>query len=470
MADDTTTSYDTGTDPNAEPDEEEDQEEGEGEEPSAPPASGNLADAVSRGRAAMQAPEDEGDEEEEEASEVPAPQAKASSTPPVPAGATAPLATSVQSAAAAAKMEGAPTPSPAVVDPDAAAKGEKALDYIAVGEKKVKDDPKAIRETMAPKFDDLNKLAQMYQAERVKGEQSLQLQEVAEKIGHALGELGAGYQGMKAGVDAVSGLKFDKTDWSKRYDTLLAGLRTNLEDIRSRRSELGEETRAEQGIAERGAERVMTETGERKRAEERTAAEKSLEQAKLSAQATQGALQRQATAENVQARIAGSKEIEGVRAGAAQQKQATAAADKEQKEASTAIGGYQAALRTIATADTPKEKQLAVAELQKLEPTVERFLGPDVVQKAKQTYQGKGWLHGDFSSESERADAAADILNKATPKFKYGPNAPTTAPTPKAVSPADQQGDDPVVANYAKTHGISYQEALNVKKNRVGGQ
>jgi hypothetical protein len=69
--------------------------------------------------------------------------------------------------------------------------------------------------------------------------------EVAEKVGQALTQLGAGYYGLKSGVD-MSGLKFAQTDWEKRYDRLLDELRTGIGDV--------EESRKAE---ERGTERVQ---------------------------------------------------------------------------------------------------------------------------------------------------------------------------------------------------------------------
>ena len=52
--------------------------------------------------------------------------------------------------------------------------------------------------------------------------------EVAERIGHALSQFFAAKQGLRTGVDAMSGLKFDKVDWARKQDQLLNDLKMEL--------------------------------------------------------------------------------------------------------------------------------------------------------------------------------------------------------------------------------------------------
>jgi hypothetical protein len=58
--------------------------------------------------------------------------------------------------------------------------------------------------------------------------------ELAETIGQALIQLGAGYSGLKTGTD-MSGLKFNRSNWEKQYDQLLDELRTGLQDTEQSR-------------------------------------------------------------------------------------------------------------------------------------------------------------------------------------------------------------------------------------------
>ena len=68
---------------------------------------------------------------------------------------------------------------------------------------------------------------------------------VAETLGQALVQLGAGAYGLKHGVD-MSGLKFNKTDWSKNIDRAMDELENKQEKLAVERREV---------LGERGAER-----------------------------------------------------------------------------------------------------------------------------------------------------------------------------------------------------------------------
>lgn len=107
----------------------------------------------------------------------------------------------------------------------------------------------------------LDKLADQYRAEKEAGVSRTQWAEVAEKMGHALAQIGAGIQGQRSGIDTASGLKFDKTDWNERYNQLLGELKTNLADLQEQKG-LAERNRdatkrdieREEGIQQKTAE------------------------------------------------------------------------------------------------------------------------------------------------------------------------------------------------------------------------
>jgi hypothetical protein len=52
--------------------------------------------------------------------------------------------------------------------------------------------------------------------------------EVAEMVGHALSQFFAARQGLRTGVDATTGLKFNKVDWARKQDQLLGELKMEL--------------------------------------------------------------------------------------------------------------------------------------------------------------------------------------------------------------------------------------------------
>jgi hypothetical protein len=68
--------------------------------------------------------------------------------------------------------------------------------------------------------------------EAEKREAEIRNKELAETLGHALVQLGAGMQGLRSGVD-LSGIKFQKNDWQKEYDRSLRGLEEDRKLIQS---------------------------------------------------------------------------------------------------------------------------------------------------------------------------------------------------------------------------------------------
>ena len=90
-------------------------------------------------------------------------------------------------------------------------------------------------------------------------EGKLEQRELAEKFAHALTQLGAGMHGLKTGTD-MSGLQFDKTDWTKKLELQLGKFRDALDAVRdedrmaraegeSRRSSLVSQANVAAGMA-----------------------------------------------------------------------------------------------------------------------------------------------------------------------------------------------------------------------------
>lgn len=66
--------------------------------------------------------------------------------------------------------------------------------------------------------------------------------QVAERIGHALAQFGAGLHGERTGVD-MSGLKFNKIDWERRLDRIQAGLSSDLNRMETKAGRLDSDER-----------------------------------------------------------------------------------------------------------------------------------------------------------------------------------------------------------------------------------
>lgn len=75
-------------------------------------------------------------------------------------------------------------------------------------------------------------LTQLYNDRKGK----LEWGEVAETLGHALSRLAAGMYGMRTGYD-LSGMKFDQTDWAKRYDQAFNEYKLSIDDAEKQSKE-----------------------------------------------------------------------------------------------------------------------------------------------------------------------------------------------------------------------------------------
>src|SRR5690606_13405525 len=75
----------------------------------------------------------------------------------------------------------------------------------------------------------------------------LEWAEVAETLGNAFVQLGAGLQGYKTGID-LSGVKFNKTNWEPKFDRVLAKLKQDTgvvqEEQKAARGEFADKTKA----------------------------------------------------------------------------------------------------------------------------------------------------------------------------------------------------------------------------------
>lgn len=217
----------------------------------------------------------------------------------------------------ASKPASAPPPTPAGKQAASAADtATKTADGPAAAtasiQDKLKRDTGAVRDDMQPKLTALDNLAKQYQDAYASGKKSAQWGEVAEKMGHALAEFGAGYQGMKSGLDMTTGLKFDKTDWSNRYKDLLDELKVNLNDIRTRAGEVKEEGRERVGSLEKGAD-VAARGAEEEAKESNLAA---IEKSKSAAETTRERERSAAEQKRTETLVAGKKDVAGTNAGA----------------------------------------------------------------------------------------------------------------------------------------------------------
>lgn len=121
---------------------------------------------------------------------------------------------------------------------------------LAEEEKRIADSKKDELDPFAGKLSELSEQLKIAEAKYEKDKDRTAWSEVAEKLGFAFAQIGAGLHGLNTGVD-VTGVKFNPTNWEARYDRSLAELKNSTGNI------------------QKGIEQVQGEKKDQKSAEER---------------------------------------------------------------------------------------------------------------------------------------------------------------------------------------------------------
>jgi hypothetical protein len=280
---------------------------------------------------------------------------------------------------------------------------------------KLKETRGGLKKDLEDQLEQMQTLETTYRTEAKEAKDSVARQELAEKMGHALAQFGAGLQGMKTGVDMTSGLKFDKTDWNKRYEAALDELKANLTDLREKRQEARLTSQEAMRQAESETERGMSlATQEQIRGEDRTerAKEKqdqlAFRKEDLAFRDKASQLQRdweqkkfgdtmefkrEALHWNEQQRDLDRQSKEKIEQFKASLKQSAVdkkLTDQDQANQDAASGSLLGAWAAVADAEGPKEKVLAEKRAMQLEsdPRVTKYLTPTAIQQARKTAQG----------------------------------------------------------------------------------
>lgn len=284
---------------------------------------------------------------------------------------------------------------------------------------KLKETRGGLKKDLEGQLDKMQTLETTYRTEAKEAKDSVARQELAEKMGHALAQLGAGMQGIKTGVDMTSGLKFDKTDWNKRYETALDELKANLTDLREKRQEARLTSQEAMRETEREAERSMgLATQEQIRGEDRTerAKEKkdqldaaaALRKEDIAFRGQESKLQRDWEQKKFGDTIEFKKEalhwneqqrnldretkekIEQFKASVKQSAVDKKLTEQDQANQDAASGSLLNAWAAVADAEGPKEKLLAEKRAMQLasDPRVTKYLTPTAIQQARKTAQG----------------------------------------------------------------------------------
>lgn len=254
--------------------------------------------------------------------------------------------------------------------------------------------------------------------------------EVGETLGHALAQLGAGMQGQRSGVDAVTGLKFDKTDWSKRYAQTLAELRTNLEDVRAQQQ--GRER--EKGRQEMGLERERA-TGERAADRELSSSERAAETGQRSREAD---AERQFRMKEGELNRKSREGIAELRDSLKALKLGQDADEKARKKAEEVKGQLTQSLRDM-DSDDPALKKKGKQAWDRAAAAGRAYFGNEAIDSLQEQLEGS-WVP--FSGDAAGAAASAEGLTpKRPPGQKAGqfPRQVVNAKTGKQATVKDAQ-------------------------------
>lgn len=336
------------------------------------------------------------------------------------------------------KSEAAPKskPSAPAVTPkkeestEAGAAGEDKLTpvdtILAKFQKRVDKTTGDAKQELESKMSELNDLEKAYRKEAKDAQSNIELRELAETMGHALAQFGAGLHGLKTGVDMSSGLKFNKTDWNRRYEQALDELKSNLADLRERRQEARlrstEETREKIGQAQFGAGIEAQEAAATQRQQE---AEK-LERMREGASAQERKLDREA-------RIKAEQIKAGARIAAADKK----LNEKQQAQVEAAAANYVDYYEAAKTG-TKEERKIANKKLLEAKSILNQNLGPAKVDELVKPIEDVGFWSTQAGTIEKQGPGVSESLQKAV---KTRP-APVSAP---AAGQAPAKGDIPKV-------------------------
>ena len=287
---------------------------------------------------------------------------------------------------------------------------------LSTFESKIETSQAGVKSAMNTQLSELKDLETTYRNEAKASKDEVAKRELAENMGHALAQLGAGIQGMKTGVDMSSGLKFSKTDWNKRYEAALDELKANLTDLREKRGEVKAMGIEGMHEAERLGERGMgLEAGELARKEAAQSAA-GLETRKEAFQTREKEADRKSR-----------EAIAGIRENAAQAALNQKLNDKQTKAVDEATNNLLEDYETIQTSDNKEAKKLAIKNYEKHKQVLNAYLGDS--GKTVGAIEAKLKDVPFFSTTSgyleEQLPEQAGVLRKAVAGRAPNPSSPT---------------------------------------------
>lgn len=306
-------------------------------------------------------------------------------------------------------------------------------------EKRIADSQAGVKKEMGTQLQKLQDLETVYRNEAKAAKDEVARRELAENMGHALAQLGAGIQGIKTGVDMSSGLKFSKTDWNKRYEQAIDELKANLADLREKRGEVKAVGLEGLKEAERRGERGMGMEAAEQTRKESAAATAKLAAAKQAWDEQQRSLDRKSK-----------EQIELFKASLKQSAAEKKLTEQEQAGSDAAAGSLLGAWSAVSEAENDKEKAIAEKRALQLEtdPKVTRYLTPTAIQSARKTALGTpstlwNWWSGDEADlpAAQKTLELGKILRTGTTPSST-PATTVTGQAPAAGGTVWRQGKD----------------------------
>ena len=287
---------------------------------------------------------------------------------------------------------------------------------LSTFESKIEKSQTSVKSAMNTQLSELKDLETTYRNEAKASKDEIAKRELAENMGHALAQLGAGIQGMNTGVDMSSGLKFSKTDWNKRYEAALDELKANLTDLREKRGEVKAMGLEGMKEAERLGERGMGFAAGELARKESAASAAGLESRREAFQGKEKEADRKSR-----------EAIAGIRASAAQSAAAQKLNEKQSAAVDEATNSLLEDYETIQTAEDKEAKKLAIKNYEKHKQVLNTYLGDSgkTVGAIEAKLKDVPFLSTTSSYLEEQLPEQAGVLQKAV-----AGRAPTKAAVP----------------------------------------
>lgn len=269
--------------------------------------------------------------------------------------------------------------------------------------------------------------------------------QVAQQLGNALLQLGAGAYGMKHGLD-MSGVKFSQGDWESRLKNRLDNLQDQANELRTSRTGLVAAKRRTETVAESAAKSEYGAEVSTRKESANLARDTNRQAVSLMLQDT-----RQAQAEKTADKRTSDELIR------MNTKESLANQAELIKKAEAEEAGFQQALQIVG------DEKLKPADKEKL---LDKALGKTTANPEEMSGVEKPWYQfwgpSDAELKTKYIQSRLKQAQEHTKQLREARMPPTSTPT----SPAAPAGQDPQIAAYASQNKLDYSAAEKVLVGR----